>query len=306
MTDSSQIATSLLTEHLRYTPLSLIDDIINSINNLVYQGITSLENGLNNTAPERLGFKPSATLDDEGNPTYPDAKLEIENGLHQLETLLESTVDKNFDKLEIYLLRNILTVPEDLAGWIRLSHYEGLAFDRSDSATAPTPESIALQRRKLQESQKLRHALLQETARNEVIVAQLQSMSSPPSLQTETDALQTPNFSFLKSAPAAEALNVGKANNTNPLTTNATFTISQLPALRSMLAALRPKLQSLNTLAVSVDEDSKKEQRRRYIEERTRLQVDKFGGDMEALKGRKVDAEEVEALEKVSGMFERD
>ena len=50
--------------------------------------------------------------------------MEIENGLHQLETLLEATVDKAFDKFEIYVLRNILTVPEDLVGWIRLSHYE--------------------------------------------------------------------------------------------------------------------------------------------------------------------------------------
>uniref|UniRef100_UPI002FC7F521 Mis12 domain-containing protein n=1 Tax=Halalkalibacter flavus TaxID=3090668 RepID=UPI002FC7F521 len=58
------------------------------------------------------------------NVQYPEAKLEIENGLNQLETLLEATVDKAFDKFEIYVLRNILTVPEDLVGWIRLGHYE--------------------------------------------------------------------------------------------------------------------------------------------------------------------------------------
>lgn len=52
------------------------------------------------------------------------AKQEIEEGLHQLETLLESTIDKNFDKFEIYVLRNILAVPEELAGWIQLKHYE--------------------------------------------------------------------------------------------------------------------------------------------------------------------------------------
>ena len=98
------------------------------MNDLVYQGIASLENGLFSTQPERLGFKaaaqedaPNSTIDE---PKYPDAKQEIEEGLHKLETLLESTVDKNFDKFEIYVLRNILSVPDDLAGWIRLSHYE--------------------------------------------------------------------------------------------------------------------------------------------------------------------------------------
>lgn len=109
---------------------SLIDDIINSINNLIYQAISSLEHGLLNTPPERLGFahaNNSSTIPDtdaDGNVQYPEAKLEIENGLNQLETLLEATVDKAFDKFEIYVLRNILTVPEDLVGWIRLGHYE--------------------------------------------------------------------------------------------------------------------------------------------------------------------------------------
>lgn len=51
--------------------------------------------------------------------------------MHQLETLLESTVDKTFDKFEIYTLRNILTIPDDLAPWMRLGHYEvRLPFQR--------------------------------------------------------------------------------------------------------------------------------------------------------------------------------
>ena len=108
---------------------SLIDDIINSVNELVYQGISSLENGLFSTPPEKLGFTPAARDASAGTtstngPEHPQAKQEIEEGLHKLETLLESTVDKNFDRFEIYVLRNILSVPEDVAAWIRLSHYE--------------------------------------------------------------------------------------------------------------------------------------------------------------------------------------
>ena len=89
-----------------------------------------MESGLLNTPPERLGFShdgsgPSiAETDEDGNIVYPEAKLEIENGLHQLETLLEANVDKAFDKFEIYVLRNILTVPGDLLSWVRLKHYE--------------------------------------------------------------------------------------------------------------------------------------------------------------------------------------
>ena len=95
----------------------------------MYQGISSLENGLFSTPPEKLGFSPAAYDSASGptsndGPEYREAKQEVEEGLHKLETLLESTVDKNFDRFEIYVLRNILSVPEDLAGWIRLSHYE--------------------------------------------------------------------------------------------------------------------------------------------------------------------------------------
>ena len=124
MWDANSQATQLM-----ISSQSLIDDIINSVNELVYQGISSLENGLFSTPPEKLGFSPAAHDSASGStsndgPEYPEAKQEIEEGLHKLETLLESTVDKNFDRFEIYVLRNILSVPADLAGWIRLSHYE--------------------------------------------------------------------------------------------------------------------------------------------------------------------------------------
>jgi kinetochore protein Mis12/MTW1 len=108
----------------------LIDDIINSINNLIYQAISGLETSLINTPPERLGFAHASNgstipeTDEDGNVLYPEAKLELENGLHQLETLLEANVDKAFDKFEIYVLRNIFTVPEDLLSWVRLKHYQ--------------------------------------------------------------------------------------------------------------------------------------------------------------------------------------
>lgn len=122
---------------------SLIDDIINSINNLIYQAISGLETSLIATPPERLGFAHATNgstipeTDEDGNVLYPEAKLELENGLHQLETLLEANVDKAFDKFEIYLLRNILTVPEDLLSWVRLKHYEVRKCSRTREESIP-------------------------------------------------------------------------------------------------------------------------------------------------------------------------
>ena len=109
---------------------TLIDDIINAVNTIVYRGIEAIENGLLNISPQTLGFSTSKNVnlalnsESDGDVERSEAQDEIENGVHQLETLLESTVDKAFDKFEIYTLRNVLTVPDDLVGWVRLGHYE--------------------------------------------------------------------------------------------------------------------------------------------------------------------------------------
>ncbi|KAJ9206475.1 hypothetical protein DTO164E3_716 [Paecilomyces variotii] len=323
--------TALLTEHFSYTPLSLIDDIINSINNLIYQAISSLESGLLSTPPERLGFSHTnvgSTIPDtdaDGNVEYPEAKLEIENGLHQLETLLEATVDKAFDKFEIYVLRNILTVPENLAGWIRLRHYENLSFDNLSSPNAPTPESINVQRKKLHETRKLQRALKQESARNEAIIAQLRSIISSAEATTTKQAASSadsqdsrptrdpnlPDLSFLTSDPAATQLKVGsgaESGTSNHLTTHATFILSQLPALRNMLNQLRPRLATLPKSADDMELDSRKAERRAYIESRIRLHLERAGelamdeGNI-VLAGRKIRANEAQAVENVMGML---
>ena len=118
MAQSARAIDALLTEHFRYTPLTLIDDIINAVNTIVYRGIEAIETGLLNIPPRTLGFS------NEGDGESTQAADEIEHGVHQLETLLEATVDRAFDKFELYTLKSILTVPEDVAHWIRLDHYE--------------------------------------------------------------------------------------------------------------------------------------------------------------------------------------
>jgi kinetochore protein Mis12/MTW1 len=115
---------------------TLLDDIINAVNEIAFRLVNAAEQGLLSADPENLGFAQRAAAenvipdtDNDGQPVYPEAKSEITEGVHQLETLLESNVDKNFDKLELYLLRGPLHVPPELVPWVRLGHYEvGVAF----------------------------------------------------------------------------------------------------------------------------------------------------------------------------------
>lgn len=113
---------------------SLIDDIINAVNEVLYRCTDSFETGLLSADPALLGFADryaaegkTAGEDEDGNKVYEEARLEIEEGVLKLETLMENAVDKNFDKLEIWTLRNVLCLPrgeEELANWVRLGHYE--------------------------------------------------------------------------------------------------------------------------------------------------------------------------------------
>jgi hypothetical protein len=111
---------------------SLIDDIINSMNHLGYKVIEAVEQGLLRAPLSDLGFTPSSVgeADQRGENQVLEekAKLEIENGVHQFETLIEATIDKNFDKLEVVALRSILAIPEELRDWVRLRDYEVTFF----------------------------------------------------------------------------------------------------------------------------------------------------------------------------------
>ena len=103
-------------------PQSIIDAIINSINALVTESLDAVESTFTKN-PGAFGYPPGpdgpSTVDDKSDH-------EIKNGMHQLETLLGTLIDKNFDKFEIYVLRNVLNVPEGLVGWIRLPHHKVL------------------------------------------------------------------------------------------------------------------------------------------------------------------------------------
>jgi len=104
------------------------------VNEVLYRCTDSFETGLSAADPALLGFGERYAAenrvpekDEDGIDVFPEAKLEIEEGVLKLETLMENAVDKNFDKLEIWTLRNVLCLPrgeEELASWVRLEGYE--------------------------------------------------------------------------------------------------------------------------------------------------------------------------------------
>ncbi|KAI0887200.1 Mis12 protein-domain-containing protein [Annulohypoxylon maeteangense] len=252
---SANSDTELLTEHFGYPPVSLIDDIINSINILAERALNSVEQGLLNAPPATLGFKPPKATRGNGGDAQKQAidpaeaaKNEVESGTHQLETLLCASIDRNFDKFEIYVLRNILCVrPFDVMHWMRLSHYDGLDLSSITSTNSqsntPTLDTINHLRRKLRESMRLNALLTAERARNESLLNELQSLIglSPP-VKTEKPSPTHPQPPPPTKSPFAFLHDRGSLTDGGseaPLSTTTAFTLSQMQALRALSASLR-------------------------------------------------------------------
>ncbi|KAG9247613.1 Mis12 protein-domain-containing protein [Calycina marina] len=308
--------TTLLTEHLTYRPAALIDDIINSINILAFRATDAVEKGLLRADPTNLGFQipPPTTLEAEkaGRDIQENLKAEIENGVHQLETLLEAKIDKNFDKLEVYALRNILSVPPEVREWVRLGHYEGLNFMLDPDA--PSSESISLQRRKLRETQKLQALLRAETSRNDATVTSLKALISNQGVKKEEGEhvkASEPPFAFLQETGDL------RGDVKHPISTTASFALAQLPALKNLLQDLEPRLTELqsadNGAAVSEEQKSWRRERLEFVEKETKrhlesvrgLELGEMGevrdGDWQG-EGRTLGKGEVEDLERVVGL----
>ncbi|KAH3687404.1 hypothetical protein WICPIJ_001617 [Wickerhamomyces pijperi] len=129
MSAPDQKTTEILTEHLEFPPMLLIDRIINAVNDVMYKCTESVENHL-------LSKVGNLTEDPQSEGKKADSEIEL--GTTKLETLLESSIDKNFDKFELYCLRNILTIPSDLSNSFKLKHHEGLTFEKDNISKSRT------------------------------------------------------------------------------------------------------------------------------------------------------------------------
>lgn len=290
---------------------TLLDDIINTVNELVFRAINAIESGFSNSSPESLGYRPATNVeypseDARRNALLEQKQAEIDAGIIQLESLLNAIVDKDFDKFEIYTLRNILAVgheEESLARWVRLEHYKNLELD--NSTVTITPEELLAQRRKVQETAKLNAMLKAEEARNQAIIAQLHTLTGqqPKEAQQtpqETESTSKSAFSFLTTSPHTSTTE-------KPLSQNLQYAIAQLPALRELLSQLKESLASLpRARQARQGENSVEAKRRGYINAQSRRALERRGVDVsgqgsEAVAGgrRRIAADEVQGLESV-------
>ncbi|OLN85783.1 Kinetochore-associated protein MTW1 [Colletotrichum chlorophyti] len=323
MAQRNIIDVELLTEHLGYAPISLLDSIINNVNAVADKTLDRVEQGLSKAPPKALGFEKALKQKRSRSKepvnveeTEETAKLEITDGVHKLETLLCAAIDKNFDKYELYVMQNILGIQPSQRNWMRLAHYDGLDFSEPNE-DAPTRESVEALRRKLQASQRLNVMLHAEQARNAALLARLRGIigskpaGSRASLgEVKADGGEGAVFQFLQ-----EKGDLTEGDAKTPITTTTAFNMSQLQALRALSTSLRNIMPDLKDPSIVEDgaerNKSWRRERMEYVESATRKHLEhvrgmELGKDGEVRdgewqgEGRKFAMEEVEGLERLA------
>jgi kinetochore protein Mis12/MTW1 len=157
---------------------------------------------------------------------------------------------------------------------------------------APTVESVQLLRSKLAAEREASRAMLKEHMRNEAILQQLRRLHGQSGDTAD-------NLAFLTTDKSTQSM-----------TNNINFALSQLPALKSLLADLRPRLAALKDANVRVEsaKEEMNEERRGYIEQRTRSHLHRDGeilqGQSAAVAGARIGSDEVQALERLAVILE--
>jgi len=276
MASSSEKEKALLTELFGYTPLTLLDDIINTVNEVNYQALNAIEEGLKQQPAAQLGFQLSeeeitGLATDEATQAALDKKKndEIDNGMVKLETLLNSTVDKDFDKFEIYAFRNILTIGGDtdpeLVDYITLDHYKNLDLNAAEKS--PTKEEVEMQEKRLRELKKLNNLLKAKELEQANTLNAVKGVEEKLSFLTKTSE-------------------------------DVKYTAAQLPQLRELLGELKAAQGKLGSSTGS----AKEEERQAYIDAQSRRAMERAGvhGNAEGSGFGRKTKDEIEGIEAVN------
>lgn len=261
MSSPDYTATAILTEHLGFPPISVIDDVINAVNDIMYKCTQAMETYLVDRQQKRQEELRSTSK------AYEDVDMdqdmiaqEIQVGTAKLETLLENEVSKNFDKFELYSLRNLFTIPHDLIenGWFKLKHHEGIQFNDpkwSINENIKLDTQIETLLKDIEIELQLRKILKLQIVRATKLIKTLGKYREM--------------FKFLKSPNSLNASNALKS--VSPIYENLYYLLSQTDELIQLVQKIQIKL------AQSSDIKFIPTSRERYINNKTLKLLDSIG-----------------------------
>jgi kinetochore protein Mis12/MTW1 len=98
------------TEFFGFTPISFVDDVVNAINEYIYAAADSLQNYVENI-DSGMPLSEIHQVSDRNQHVSCRILTTPSKGVDSILSMFETQVDKNFDKFELYVLRNIFKIP---------------------------------------------------------------------------------------------------------------------------------------------------------------------------------------------------
>ncbi|WPK26490.1 hypothetical protein PUMCH_003844 [Australozyma saopauloensis] len=267
---------SVLTEHMGFPPITLIDEVINAVNEIMQKALVGLSDYLQRQRNNQLkALKGEDELLNEKEKEFENQnKLfslhEIEAGLVLFDTLCHSNLDKNFDKFELYTLRNILTIPHDLVdgGWIRLKHHEHLDM-LDQTRLGSREEDIQLKNLvgKINLELHLRKILQAQLAKAKTIVKSLSQYKRCVEglLSAHANTKLTPDM--------VEKLR----DNLDPMNENVYYLLTQVNEVVKQVLALNNKVMGSSGAPDPTEVRFRSTPRDVYIEDKTHMLLEKIG-----------------------------
>ncbi|POW04550.1 hypothetical protein PSTT_10339, partial [Puccinia striiformis] len=139
--DEQYAIDDLLTEHFGFAPKVFTGRIFNIINEAIYDTVAEIEDAVIKAYYPTKSENSQETQEDESN-RYPN-KDDIAKSLNQLETLLCSSIDNQFDLLEIWLHRNVFNFPnlrDQMMPHFKFKHMS--LWDHFYPSPGPTSNSV--------------------------------------------------------------------------------------------------------------------------------------------------------------------
>lgn len=266
---------AVLTEHMGFPPITLIDEVINAVNEIMQKALLGLSDYLKRQRLNQLkqlrgdsSSQENTQVDyEKSGKVFPLEAIEL--GLVLFDTLCHSHLDKNFDKFELYTLRNILTIPRPLVdeGWVLLKHHEHLKWLNQPHLTSKdTDKQLQTVVNNINKELLLRKILKVQLAKSKVIIASLHLYKNcvDELLLTHANTKLTPELVRV----LGEKL--------DPMNENVYYLLTQVNELVQQVLLLNAKVAAPEAQKL-IDGNSSLSLRDAYIEEKTHLLLEKIG-----------------------------
>ncbi|KAL6044621.1 hypothetical protein QOT17_023249 [Balamuthia mandrillaris] len=140
-------------EFFGYSPLEVVDDILNAVNTYTGDVLDALERGLLSV----LG---------------PSHELTISQAFEKVLPIFTQSCDKNFDRWELYVLRNIFVVPPQQQQQTQQLQHQGVPLPEEVMAVLEGPQPTQTEQQLDAELEELQKRILQTHAMNQLLKKQ--------------------------------------------------------------------------------------------------------------------------------------